>query len=404
MTIEPAQNDNAQPYTISILIAVIADDITGAAEVAGVGLRHGLRVALDTIVTAVPSDAQLWVVALDTRSMQRDGAVKEITKTVTQLSQLGVCQIFKKTDSVLRGHVVAELEAQAKIQGKSAVLLCPANPAGGRKIVDGTYYVNDIPLHETGFSKDPEFPATTSSVVELLKNISQIPVSIANASSVEDLQSLAERADDNIILAGSAAFFEAWLVHACHFERSEAKSKNLQSQVEMSRQVQHDAEKNNSARTLIVCGSAFHASHERVERARENGISVSYISPLWIGTPQLEQNLRACEVQAQQALQQNGRAVVAIDLPTLEGKAAAVALRTAVMKVTANVLQSVDIHEVIIEGGATAFAIAECMGYTRFLPVNELVPGVVRMKVLGHQSLYLTIKPGSYEFPRGILG
>ncbi|MDR2937374.1 MAG: four-carbon acid sugar kinase family protein [Prevotellaceae bacterium] len=370
------------------MITVIADDITGAAEVAGVGLRHGLRVALDTAVTLAPSDVQLWVIALDTRSMQRDEAVKEITKTVARLTQLGIRQIFKKTDSVLRGHVVAELEAQLKIQGKKGVLLCPANPAGGRKIVDGTYYINDIPLHQTGFAKDPEFPATTSNVVKLLKNTSDFSVEICpQAASAEDLQRIAKNIDDDVIPAGSAAFFEAWLSNFKFqiSKKAEFGIWNLEFGI------------------FIVCGSAFHVSHERVEQARKNGTSVAYISPLWINSPEFEQNLQGCASQAQQALQQNGCAILAVDLPTLEGKDAAVALRTAVSKVAENILQLSDVQELIVEGGATAFAIAQRMGFTQFLPANELAPGVVRMKVLGRKNLYLTIKPGSYEFPKGIL-
>ncbi len=425
------------------MLVVIADDITGAAEVAGVGLRHGLRVALDTAVTLIPSNVQLWVVALDTRSMQRDEAVAEITKTVTKLTQLGVRRIFKKTDSVLRGHVVAELEAQMKMQGKNSVLLCPANPAGGRKIADGIYYVNDVPLHQTGFAKDPEFPATTSNVVELLENFDPQPpkggynsggfciqmyscertgnviapfrglgVAVANASSAKDLEELALQVNDDAIPAGSAAFFEAWLM-------AQSEAYPPPAGVVEDRGWMHDTKNfhlrptGTSAggghacaqplhRTLIICGSAFHASHERVERARKNGAAVAYISPLWIGAAELEQNLQACAAQAQQALQQTGCAILAVDLPTLEGKEAAVALRTAVMQVTVNILQSVEVQELVVEGGATAFTIVESLGYTRLFPVNELAPGVVRMKVVEHPSLHLTIKPGSYEFPEAI--
>jgi len=408
------------------VITVIADDITGAAEVAGVGLRHRLKVALDTAVSVAPVGVQLWVIALDTRSMQRNEAINEITKTVTQLTQFGVRQIFKKTDSVLRGHVVAELEAQLNVQGKKAVLLCPANPAGGRKIVDGTYFVNGVPLHQTDFANDPEFPATTSNVAELLQRTSELPVTIypqppkgdynrsgfvnrtsfsmikdnirhnviapfrglgvvAQAASVEDLKKLAQHIPDDVIPAGSAAFFEAWLLNF-KFQISDFKAEICNLKAETSR-------------TLIICGSTFHASRERVEQAQKNGTAVAYISPLWINTTELEQHLKACASQARQGIQQNGCAIVAVDLPTLEGKEAAVALREAVSYVAESVLQLSDIQDVIIEGGATAFAIARRMGFTNFLPVNEFAPGVVRMKVVGRENLHLTIKPGSYDFP-----
>jgi uncharacterized protein YgbK (DUF1537 family) len=367
----------------------VADDITGAAEVAGVGLRQGLRVTLDAAVDTLPADPHLWVLALDTRSMQRDDAVAEIQKIIAKLMNLGVCRIFKKTDSALRGHIVAELEAQRKLQDKTSVLLCPANPAGGRKIINGIYYIKDIPLHLTGFANDPEFPATTSDVRKLLQqtDISAIPSSftVANATSSEDLRTVASQVTENVVPAGSAAFFEAWL-----------SSLNL---AKSSTQLSFTPSTFTTGKTLIVCGSAFHGSYERVQIAGKKGAPVFYISPCWIGMPQLAHHLQRCADDAVQALHIEGRAIVAVDQPTIEGKKMAAALRDATAKVTEKILQAAAVHELIVEGGATTFAIVRRMGFSRFLPLKELVPGVVRMNVLKNNNLYITIKPGSYEFP-----
>jgi uncharacterized protein YgbK (DUF1537 family) len=308
---------------------------------------------------------------------------------------LGVVRIFKKTDSVLRGHVAAELEAQRMLQGKSAILLCPANPAGGRKIIDGHYYIDSIPLHRTGFANDPEFPAITSDVQALLRqrddtsSTSSGTLMLVNAASCDDLRVAAARATEEVVPAGSAAFFEAWL-----------SGLNLPK---AAQEADTDVNPFLAKTTLIVCGSAFRASVERVQAAQKQGAPVFYISPLWAGTPQLAAQLQRCADATVQALRTTGRAIVAVDRPTLEGKEAAAALRDATAQIAEKISQAVTLQELVVEGGATAFAIIRRLGFSRFLPVREFAPGVVRMSVQGHGSIHLTIKPGSYEFPKEIM-
>jgi D-threonate/D-erythronate kinase len=98
------------------MIAVIADDFTGAAELAGIGLRYHLNVELGAQVNK-DTKADLFVVATDTRSMGEAEAVQEMEKHTRELMALRPEMIFKKTDSVLRGHVLAEMRAQLSLTG-----------------------------------------------------------------------------------------------------------------------------------------------------------------------------------------------------------------------------------------------------------------------------------------------
>jgi uncharacterized protein YgbK (DUF1537 family) len=67
------------------------------------------------------------------------------------------------------------------------------------------------------------------------------------------------------------------------------------------------------------------------------------------------------------------------------------------------VSKEVEINELLIDGGATVYSIAEKMGMQKFFPVQELAPGVVRMKIEGKENLFVTIKPGSYLWPEKLL-
>jgi len=53
--------------------------------------------------------------------------------------------IFKKIDSVLRGHIARELEAQMHVTGRRKAVIVAPNPSVGRKIVNGRYYVDSLP-------------------------------------------------------------------------------------------------------------------------------------------------------------------------------------------------------------------------------------------------------------------
>jgi uncharacterized protein YgbK (DUF1537 family) len=67
------------------------------------------------------------------------------------------------------------------------------------------------------------------------------------------------------------------------------------------------------------------------------------------------------------------------------------------------ILEKCEIGELFIEGGATAFAVLLKQGWISLVPVQEFSPGVVRMKVSRGRNLYLTMKPGSYLWPKTIL-
>lgn len=366
------------------MIAVIADDITGAAEIAGVGLRYGMTVALTTSVDGASPHVQLWVIALDTRSLSSQGAVAKVSLVVRRLVDVGVKDIFKKTDSVLRGHVIKELAAQREVELKKKVILCPANPEEGRQIVDGVYLINGIPISETSFAMDPEFPATTSIVRKILgvDLIEQSGVSVVNATNRADLLEHASHKDEDTVFAGSAAFFAAYLDY---LKFKTTISPNFIPKIE---------------NTLYVCGSAFGKSHQAVEAARKAGAAVTYISPLWLEEPELETNLEGCVQKLVEAIRGYGRAILAIDHPVVKEKKAARKLKQYVVKVVEKVLAKVTINELVVEGGSTTFSIVEALKYRQFRPTNELANGVVRMNVEENRSLHLTIKPGSYDFPK----
>ena len=149
------------------MIAVLADDLSGAAELAGAALRHGLRAEVQTGFDPT-SDADVVCVDLGTRSGPVRAAAAAAAEAARLLAGARPAWIYKKCDSVLRGHVLAELRAIMEATGLPRAILIPANPSRQRVIRGGHLFVEGRPLHTTGFARDPEHPRTSSNVAELL--------------------------------------------------------------------------------------------------------------------------------------------------------------------------------------------------------------------------------------------
>jgi uncharacterized protein YgbK (DUF1537 family) len=129
------------------MVVVIADDFTGAAEMAGIALTKQFSVE---IVTSLPlkTEASVVVISTDTRSLPEEEAKLKLEEVTQFLQEIKPSFLFKKIDSVLRGHIVAETEVLLNRLSFTKALLVPTNPSLGRTIRDGHYFVQNVPICE----------------------------------------------------------------------------------------------------------------------------------------------------------------------------------------------------------------------------------------------------------------
>jgi uncharacterized protein YgbK (DUF1537 family) len=165
-----------------LLIAIIADDLTGAAD-AGVQLvRAGYRTAVLFGESEVLAD-DLDVVSFDTdsRTMPAGFAAKRVLEAAHAAREARM--VFKKLDSTLRGNVAAELAAALGGTRRERAIVAPAFPAAGRTTVGGTQRVHGVPVDETEMANDPHTPVRMAHVPSLLADA----FSSVGVLSVEDL-------------------------------------------------------------------------------------------------------------------------------------------------------------------------------------------------------------------------
>lgn len=381
------------------MIAIIADDLTGAAELGGIGLRYHFNVEFNTEVN-MQSRADLLVIDMDSRSQSQQLAEKAVEKVCSKLDVLKPRFVYKKIDSVLRGHVLKEISVQMKMSGKRRALIVPANPELNRTIVNGTYYFKGLPVHLSSFARDPEFPVTSSLIadmlragieeVHVLKHYEPMPQTgfiIGEVQTKSDLEAWAKRLDDDTLAAGGSGFFEAILNKFCYPTISQSAPKPQLQQP-----------------TLYVCGTTFQKTRDRIKREKEKGGPVSYLpADLLKENQPTGQALQRWTREIRSLLLNHQQAIVAIDPETAAG-VSALDLREYMATAVAQVLKQTQVGELLLEGGSTAAAVLRKAGITKFVPVQQLAPGVIRMSTKDTQNqLFLTLKPGSYDWPANIL-
>ncbi len=380
------------------MIAVIADDFTGAAEIGGVGLRYGLKVAIETKVCN-ENDIDLLIVVADTRNMNPESAVKEIEE-ITELLMLNKPEyIYKKIDSVFRGNVGEEIEAQMKVSCKNKCIIIAGNPSLDRYIKEGTYYIENVPLAETHFSMDSDYKIKSSSVVDFVqvaeqhvysKNLNEsMPdkgILIGDVTSLEDLEQWKDLIDEDTIAAGGAGFFDALL----------SRDYNHKYNVEFEHQL--------SGVTLFIFGSAFPKNEDFIEKVNKGGFYISNMpETLYWGRTCNYSQIKLWSDEIIRELAFGKKVILTINHSGNKEKELPSMLKDRVGKVVYEVAQKVALQDILIEGGATASVIFKYLNITRLFPFKEIEPGVIQMKAHEYTNLYITTKPGSYNWPEQML-
>ena len=370
---------------------VIADDITGAAEIAGIAFSQGQQVSLlcgcPTCGCGTATNETV-VIATDTRSISEAEAVATIKRMILPhyMEGDGGRLLFKKTDSALRGHVVAELSALMEATGYRRAVYLPANPSKGRVIRNGIYYikevrgdrleVRDVPISETAFSYDPEFPAKTSVLKERFPDAESKGIIMPDAESEADIRRIiAEYDDGHTLFAGAADLFTALL--SSHNIPLTSCPLPLTSKI-----------------TLILCGSTQ-------SKPLDLGIPICPMpKEIYDGSDDLT-------IWDASAYSEAHGLILTMPYTHRTGKEVAVHLRTMMAEMAKRLITTYYLPlyleggggrlSLIIEGGATAWATLQALGWTDFTITAQFAPGVVQMKSVTTGTL-VTLKPGSYPW------
>lgn len=202
---------------MTLALGCIADDYTGASDLANMLTRCGLR-TVQTI--GVPDDAlalpdvDAVVVSLKSRSIEASQAVARSREADKWLRARGashvlfkICSTFDSTDAGNIGPVMDALRADS---GDAIVLVTPAFPGTGRTVYQGNLFVGSVPLNESPLKDHPLNPMHDSNLVRVLARQSKSKVGLVDLATVaKGAEAIRERLTDLAKQGTHAAIIDA---------------------------------------------------------------------------------------------------------------------------------------------------------------------------------------------------
>ena len=178
-----------------MLLGVIADDFTGAGDIAntlakGLPGQGGLAVAQYMGVPSEPADLAIeaGVVSLKSRTIAVGEAVAQSLAALKWLQEQGCRQIVFKYcstfDSTPEGNIGPVAEALADALGVRGVIACPAFPTVGRTVHQGHLFVHDRLLNESGMENHPLTPMRDADIRRWLGHQCKTQVGLVPAATV----------------------------------------------------------------------------------------------------------------------------------------------------------------------------------------------------------------------------
>lgn len=267
-------------------LMLIADDLTGTFDAsvpfvaAGVSAVTSFDPKTQLADTLDQTKSPVLAINADSRHLDSYDAFLRVGFLVDAAHRAGCRVIFKKTDSVLRGNIGAELAAMWGNAGRGCLHFLPAWPSMGRVTRDGVHYVDGQPVAETRFGKDPFDPVKTSRIQELLTTRENVPtlhvgkddpvpvgfsgIAYYDAETSEDLQrrseQIARQTEGTILLAGCGG-----LAHAFANTLGLGGLRKPESSVDPSR-------------ILVLFGSVNPVSQGQLAYAEEQGAPTFHVS------------------------------------------------------------------------------------------------------------------------------
>ena len=174
------------------LLGCIADDFTGATDLANMLVRGGMRtvqsIGIPSAEVTAGLDADAIVIALKSRTIPVAEAVEQSLAALAWLREQGCEQIFFKYcstfDSTAAGNIGQVSEALLAALDSDFTLACPAFPENGRTIFRGHLFVQDQLLSESGMQHHPLTPMTDANLVRVLQSQTGLNVGLLRYDTV----------------------------------------------------------------------------------------------------------------------------------------------------------------------------------------------------------------------------
>lgn len=404
------------------LLGCIADDFTGATDLANMLVRGGMRtvqsIGIPAADIAEGLDADAIVIALKSRTIPAADAVTESLEALRWLRERGCEQIFFKYcstfDSTAAGNIGQVSEALLAALDSNFTLACPAFPENGRTIFRGHLFVQDQLLSESGMQHHPLTPMTDANLVRVLQSQTQskvgllrydtvvqgvdsvrariaalraegVSMAIADAVSDADLYVLGEACADLPLLTGGSGLA---LGLPGNFRRA-GKLRDLDAaQVPKV-----------EGGEVVLAGSASQATNGQVAAWLEAGRPAFRIKPLALaaGEPVIEQALAFARDSAHTVLIYATSSPDEVKAVQRElGVERAGALVEQALGNIAKGLRDAGVRRFVVAGGETSGSVVQALNVQLLQIGAQIDPGVPATVSTRGEPLALALKSGNF--------
>ena len=413
---------------MTLALGCIADDYTGASDLANTLTRCGLR-TVQTI--GVPSDdlklpeIDAVVVSLKSRSIAAAEAVEKSRAAEKWMRGRGaqhvlfkICSTFDSTDAGNIGPVMDALRAES---GDAVVLVTPAFPATARTVYQGNLFVGAVPLNESPLKDHPLNPMHDSNLVRVLARQSRTKIGLVDLASVargadavrDRLADLVKQGtgaaiidavfDRDLETIGSVAIGHKLSVGASGIGLGLARALVASGRVTAS----SDADAGNAVGGPAAClaGSCSQATLGQIAKA-EQVMPVLHLDPEQVIAGPDE--TRRALAWAKERIGKGPVLIASSSTPdqvaALQARhgrdAAGHAIEQAMADLAEGLVQA-GVRRLVVAGGETSGAAVDRLGIPGFLVGAEIAAGVPVLRAVGAREgdMLLALKSGNFGGP-----
>ena len=409
-----------------MLLGCIADDLTGATDLAIMLTRAGMRTL--QVMQVPDAGAKLdgydaVVIALKTRTCPVAEAVELSLKSADALLALGAKQLFFKYcstfDSTDQGNIGPVAEALLARVGGDLAIACPAFPTNKRTVYLGHLFVGDVPLAESPMKDHPLTPMRDSNLVRVLQRQTKAKVGLIPLTTVhrgpgaiseafaqarargEQFVILDAITDKHLVEMGTAAADLPLITGgsgvALGLPANFVRKGLMQAAAALQTMTAP------KGRMAILAGSCSEATRGQIKAAKAAGIPAYEIDALSVAAGKLDAAAIASWAAKQSAsgpclMYSSADPAVVKAVQDKLGRERAGAIVECVFADVAKKLVADGVTRLIVAGGETSGAVVNGLGITALEIGPEIDPGVPWTRATG-RNLVLALKSGNFGAP-----
>lgn len=385
------------------ILGCIADDFTGASDLASFLVKGGMKTVLYNGIPdqkAEVTDADACVIALKTRTEEKEKAVRISLEAVKWLQgkdcrhfYIKYCSTF---DSTKEGNIGPICDAVLDYLGEKFTVLCPALPVNGRTVKNGRLSVNGVPLHKSSMKDHPLTPMWTDSIPELMEAQSKYPVCaqedgnwkipsaeehyylVPDYETDKDCRKIVEQFGNLKLITGGSGLAE------------ELAKKLLNEEKQENHQKMH---------SLLLAGSCSVATRSQIKFYQDLGKKSLQI------TPEMAAEEKMCMEKLWETVKnwiwEQDVLVYSSDEPekveAAQKKYGNVSEKLeTIMAYLAEKAVATGVKSIIVAGGETSGAVTRQLGMESFLIGESVAPGVPVMIPTEKSDMRLVLKSGNF--------